>query len=157
MGEEAVMQRPPRVMTGVGLAAALALALWAWLPADDEVVAVASGNANATPGLPSAGSSASVGWRTPAAPTTAPPIPWLAPSSATTGLAVPITVAAPQKLLVGEMNDLVVGVGANAGLNEISFTAQFDPNVLQVRAGTEGGWAEKIGRASCRERVSTIV
>jgi hypothetical protein len=58
---------------------------------------------------------------------------------------VPITVAAPQKLLVGEMNDLVVGVGASAGVNEISFTAHFDPNVLQVRAGTEGDWSMDVG------------
>lgn len=58
---------------------------------------------------------------------------------------MPITVAAPQKLLVGEMNDLVVGVGANAGVGEISFTVQFDPNVLQVRAGSEGDWAMDAG------------
>ena len=76
---------------------------------------------------------------------TAPPVPLSALPSATTGFAVPITVAAPQKLLVGEMNDLVVSVGANAGVSEISFTVQFDPNVLQVRAGTEGGWAVGVG------------
>jgi len=38
-------------MSGVGLAAPLALALWGWLPADDEVVGVASGRANAKPNL----------------------------------------------------------------------------------------------------------
>ena len=43
------------------------------------------------------------------------------------------------------MNELVVAVGANAGVNEISFTVQFDPDVLQVRAGTEGSWAEGAG------------
>ena len=64
---------------------------------------------------------------------------------ATTGFAVPITVAAPQKLQVGEMNELVVAMGANAGVNEISFTVQFDADVLQVRAGTEGSWAEGAG------------
>lgn len=59
---------------------------------------------------------------------------------------MPITVAAPQgKLRVGEMNDLVIGVGANADVNEISFTVQFDPNVLQVRAGTEGAWTDGAG------------
>ena len=34
---------------------------------------------------------------------------------------------------------------ANAGVGEISFTVQFDPNVLQVRAGTEGDWAAGAG------------
>ncbi len=62
-----------------------------------------------------------------------------------TGFAVPITVAAPQKVLVGEMNDLVVGVGANGGVSEISFTVRFDANVLQVRAGREGDWAVDAG------------
>ena len=123
----------------------MVLLLLARLPADDKVVDVASGKANAKPGLPSAGSSASLDWRTPAMPTTPPPVPLLARPSATTVFAVSITVAGPQKLLVGEMNDLVVGVGANAGVSEISFTVQFDANVLQVRAGTEGGWAEGAG------------
>jgi hypothetical protein len=144
MGEEAVMRRPPTVMTVVGLAAALALALalWAWLPTDDEVVAVASGKANATPGLPSAGSSASLGWRT---PTTAPPVPLSALASATTAFGVPITVAAPQQLQVGEMNELVVGMGRNGGVGEVSVTVKFDPNVLQARVGTEGDWVAGAG------------
>jgi hypothetical protein len=72
-------------------------------------------------------------------------VPLLAPPSTTSLFAVPITVAAPQKLVVGEMNDLVVGVGANGGLSEVSFTVQFDANVLQVRAGTEGDWAMDAG------------
>src|SRR5207249_6921312 len=46
---------------------------------------------------------------------------------------------------VGDMNELVVAVGANAGVNEISFTVQFDADVLQARAGTEGSWAEGAG------------
>jgi hypothetical protein len=132
-------------MGGVGLALALALMLWTWLLADDKVVDVVRGKANVTPGLQSAGSPASLDRRTPATPTTAPPVPWLAPPSATTALAVPITVAAPRKLLVGEKNDLVVGVGASAGINEISFTVRFDANVLQVRAGTEGDWSVDAG------------
>src|SRR5438045_5079657 len=98
-------------MGGVGLVLGLALVLWTWLLADDKVVDVASDKANAKPGVQSAGSPASLDRRMPATPTTAPPMPWLAPSSATTAFAVPITVAAPQKVLVGEKNDLIVGVG----------------------------------------------
>jgi hypothetical protein len=67
----------------------------------------------------------------------------LASPSTTAVVAGPITVAAPQKLFVGEMHDLVVG--ANAGINEISFTVQFDPNVLQGRAGTEGDRTAGVG------------
>ena len=133
-------------MSGIGLAAALALWLW-WLPAD-EVVEVASGKANAKAGLPSTGSPASLVRPTPSTPAisiAAPPVPLSVLPFATTGFAVPITVAAPQKLQVGEMNELVVAVGANAGVNEISFTVQFDADVLQVRAGTEGSWAEGAG------------
>jgi hypothetical protein len=135
-------------MSGVGLAVVLALVLWAWLPADDEVVDVASGKANAKAGLPSAGSAVSLDWPTPPTPAmtiAAPPVPLSVLPFATTGFAVPITVAAPQKLQVGEMNELVVAVGPNAGVNEISFTVRFDADVLQVRAGTEGGWAEGAG------------
>ena len=51
----------------------------------------------------------------------------------------------PQKLLVGEMNDLVIGVGANAGVGEIGFTVQFDASVLQVRAASQGDWAVDVG------------
>src|SRR6266576_939861 len=133
-------------MSGIGLAAALDLWLW-WLPAD-EVVEVASGKANAKAGLQSTGSPASLVWPTPSTPAisiAAPPVPLSVLPFATTGFAVPITVAAPQKLQVGEPNDLVVGVGASAGVNEISFTVQFDANVLQVRAGTEGDWAMDAG------------
>ena len=133
-------------MSGIGLAAALALWLW-WLPAD-EVVEVASGKANAKAGLQSTGSPASLVWPTPSTPAisiAAPPVPLSVLPFATTGFAIPITVAAPQKLKVGEMNELVVAVGANAGVNEISFTVQFDADVLQVRAGAEGSWAEGPG------------
>jgi hypothetical protein len=53
---------------------------------------------------------------------------------------VPITVTAPQTLHVGEQTELLVGVGANADVGEVSFTVRFDPDVLQVRAATEGDW-----------------
>ena len=65
--------------------------------------------------------------------------------AAPAAFAVPITVSIPQKLLVGEMNDLVIGVGANAGVGEIGFTVQFDASVLQVRDASQGGWAVDVG------------
>jgi len=129
------------VMRGVGMAAALALALWAWWPADDA----ASGKKNAKPRSPSAGSIASLDSRPPAMATTAPSLPSWASPSTTMVNAGPITLAAPQRLFVGETNELVVGVGANAGINEISFTLEFDPNVLQGRLGTEGDRAADAG------------
>ena len=134
------------VISGVGLAAALAL--WIGVSADDGVVDVASGNANAKPRLASAGSPVSLDRPTQvprATPTAASPVPLAAPPSATTDLVVQITVTAPRKVLVGEMNDLSVSVGVNAGFSEIGFTVQFDPDVLQVRAGTQGGWAVAVG------------
>jgi hypothetical protein len=61
----------------------------------------------------------------------------------------PVTVNAtsPQTLQVGEQNDLVVSVGPNIAVGEVSFTAHFDPNVLQVRSGTEGDWATSVSVA----------
>jgi hypothetical protein len=59
---------------------------------------------------------------------------------------VPLTVTAPQSLLVGEQTELVVAVGANVDVGEVSFTVQFDPDVLQGRAGTEGDWAATSAR-----------
>jgi len=47
------------------------------------------------------------------------------------------------QLLVGETNDLVISVGA--GASEVSLNVQFDANVLQVRSGTDGGWASSAG------------
>jgi hypothetical protein len=130
---------------GVVLAAALALGIGS--SADDERVAVAGGNANAEPRLPPAGSPAPLEpqMQAPATPTAASPVPLPEPPSAKTGLAVPIAVQAPQRVLVGETNDVVVSVGANAGFGEIGFTVQVDPDVLQVRAGTQGGWAVAVG------------
>src|SRR2546423_11280271 len=95
MAERAAKQRPLMAMSGIGLAAALALWLW-WLPAV-EVVAVASGKANAKAGLQSTGSPASLVWPTPSTPAisiAAPPVPLSVLPFATTGFA-PITVAAP--------------------------------------------------------------
>jgi hypothetical protein len=146
MGNPAVIRPLAMVMSGLGLAAALAL--WIGLSADDEVIAVASGGANAQPRLAPAGSPASFDrpmQATPETPTAAPPVPLSAPPAATTSFAVPIAVTAPQRVVVGEMNELVVSVGANAGFSEIGVTVQFDPNVLQVRAGTQGGWAVAVG------------
>ena len=134
------------VMSGVGLAAALAL--WIGLSADDGGVAVVSGSANAQPRVAPANSPVSLDQpmqATPATPTAAAPVLSSALPSAATGFAVPIAVTAPQKVFVGEMNELVFSVGANAGFSEIGFTVQFDPDVLQVRAGTQGGWAVAVG------------
>ena len=134
------------VMSGVGVAAALAL--WIAFSPDEKAAAVTSGNADVPASLASAASPASLDppmQATPATPTAAPPVPLPALPSATTSFAVPVTVTAPQKVLVGELNDLVVSVGPNAGFGEIGFTVQFDPNVLQVRAGTQGDWAVAVG------------
>jgi hypothetical protein len=65
--------------------------------------------------------------------------------AASAAFAVPITVSMPRKLLVGEMNELIIGVGANAGIGEIGFTVQFDASVLQVRSASQGGWAVDVG------------
>ena len=131
-----------------GLALAAALALWVSLSVEDEVFAVASGNASAPPRLPTTAAPASLDWQmkaTPAMPTAASPVPVAGLPSVAAGFVVPITVTAPLKVLVGEMNDLVVSIGANAGFSEVGFTVQFDPDVLQVRAGTQGGWAVAVG------------
>jgi hypothetical protein len=131
------------VVTG-SLVLAIALALWVWLPGHESVDTVGD-KASPKQGLQSAGLPASLDAGTPANPAAAPSVQSLTSPSATTGSGVPVTVTAPQQLLVGEMNDLVVGVGANADVAEISFTVQFDANVLQVRAGTEGDWAMEAG------------
>jgi hypothetical protein len=65
--------------------------------------------------------------------------------AAPAALGVPITVSMPQKLRVGEMNDLIIGVGSNAGVGEIGFTVKFDASVLQVRAASQGSWAVDVG------------
>jgi len=133
-------------MSAVGLVAALTL--WVGSSADDQVVAPASGEANAQARLPSTGLPPSLDrpmQATTASPVAASPAMMSALPSTTTGSMVPITVVAPQKLLVGETNNLTVSVGANAGFSEVGFTVQFDPDVLQVRGGTQGGWAVAVG------------
>ncbi len=131
-----------------GVALAVALALWIGLSEDDDVVAAATGNANLTPLVSPADPPAPLDLppRSPPATPTAPsPLPLPAPPPDATGVAVPIAIAAPHKVFVGEMNDLIVSIGANAGFSEIGFTVQFDPDVLQVRAGTQGSWAVAVG------------
>jgi len=76
----------------------------------------------------------------PQAPTAQPVPATAAPAKAATAPAVTLNVIAPPQLLVGETNELVVGVGPNGGIAEISFTLQFDADVLQVRAATDGSW-----------------
>lgn len=123
----------------------------AWLAsgtADDGIVqgAYRQGPELASP-LPtySTASVATFDSRPSAAPPSAQPVPFPARHPATTALAVvPVQVTSPQTLQVGEQTELVVGVGPSPGVGEVSFTIQFDPDVLQVRAGAPGDWA---GRA----------
>ena len=140
------MRGPATAMSAIGLAA-LALALWVWLPGDALVVEVgADGKANEQTDPRPAGSFASLESPAPAIATAPPPpMPLSVSPGAASALAVPITVSIPQKLLVGEMHDLVIGVGSNAGVGEIGFTVQFDASVLQVRAANQGGWAVDVG------------
>jgi hypothetical protein len=58
---------------------------------------------------------------------------------------VPVTLVVPARLYVGEQTELHVGLGAHTAVGEIGFTIQFDPNVLQVRAGAPGTWASGDG------------
>ena len=141
------MRRSVVVISGLGLAATLTL--WTGLFADGQPASVASGGESKEQSrhppiafddgrMPSTETTA-------ATPISTPPAPVSVLPAAATGPAIPITVLIPQKVFVGEMNDLTVGVGTNAGLSEIGFTVRFDPNVLQVRAGTQGSWAVAIG------------
>lgn len=158
MGERAPRQRTLVVASAVGLAIVLGIGA-RWLT-DDEGVDAGSRGESAKPRVQS---EALPGWVDPKASprwTMSPTAPVWAPSSATSSppamprvstpafAAVPIIVTAPQKLFDGEVQDLVVSLGANAGVDEIGFTVQFDPQVLQVRAGTEGDWAADAGAAS---------
>jgi hypothetical protein len=127
---------------------ALLLALWVWSPEGDTVVRVAEREATVPARLHRSEIAASVDGPTPATPRTAPPVPLPTPPAATAGFGVPITLAAPKELLVGEMNDLVIGVGTNAGITEVSFTAQVDADVLQVRGATAGSWAATAGASA---------
>ncbi len=130
-------------MGGTGLA--VALTLLAWLSANDAAAPLAAGDAPAAAkrawltGSPTAldPSDAPVSGALAAAVQSAPP---MTSQPAPAAPRVPIAMVATEKLYVGEMSDLIVGVGANPGIGEISFTVRFDPDILQVRTGTEGNW-----------------
>ncbi|MBV9889983.1 MAG: hypothetical protein JO090_03750 [Rhizobacter sp.] len=133
------------VAIAAGLAGALVLAGWRWL-ADEPVADRVRLADRATSG--SAGQPAVLARADDASPSKAPGArPLLAAPSPppTARTAVPITVTAPQKFFVGDMNDVVVALAANAGVREVGFTVQLDPNVLQVRAATEGDWSASAG------------
>ena len=135
------MRRSVMVMSGVGLAAALAL--WVGSGEDPPVVDATDGKANVSEGLQPPDRDPLLVSSRPATPAPASTEPPSTLPVAPTSSLVPITVTAPQKLLVGETNDLVISVGA--GASEVSLNVQFDANVLQVRSGTDGGWASSAG------------
>jgi hypothetical protein len=135
-------------VSAVGLTAALAL--WIWLLAAYDTDDSDRGEANVTlpakPEDPGASPALPVVVMPSAASSSSPAsLPAATPSRSLTPEVVPITVAAPGTLFVGEMGELVVTVGANAGLDEIRFSVQFDPDVLQARAGVQGDWAVDVG------------
>ncbi len=133
-----------------GVAGAFVLAGWRLLaeePAADRVRLVADATAGSSgPRADAVLASADDAAQSQAASTQ--PSLVAAPPPPAAGAAVPITVSAPQKVFVGDMNDLVVALGANAGVREVAFSVQLDPDVLQVRAGTEGDWATSAGTVS---------
>ena len=135
------MRRSVMVMSGVGLAAALAL--WVGSGEDPPVVDATDGKANVSEGLQPPDRDPLLVSSRPATPAPASTEPPSTLPVAPTSSLVPITVTAPQKLLVGETNDLVISVGA--GASEVSLNVQFDANVLQVRSGTDGGWTSSAG------------
>ena len=131
------------IVIAIGIVAAPAL--WVALPADD-----AAGGSAVPPAV--APFVRPLVDRDRPAPVTAAalrPEPSAAASGATATLAVPISVAAAPTLQVGQAGELIVGVGATAAsIGEIGFAVQFDPDVLQVRAGSEGDWAVAGGAAA---------
>jgi len=124
----------PRSALGMSaVAVAAALALSAWFRSGEDVGAATNVHTDSQPALrhPLPGSlPLPVAAVVPAGPASAPAAPVFL---------VPLTLVAPQRLLVGEADDLVISIGA--GANEVSFTVVFDPDVLQVRTGSEGPWA----------------
>lgn len=124
------------------------LLAWCSTGGDDALVEAAAASTAAS-GF-GAGSSGSTAWvaaadsRTPLANAMAQAASMTTPRPAAAQV-VSITAMAPPRLRVGETHELVVAVGSNAGIGEIGFTVQFDPDVLQVRAGTEGDWAAHAG------------
>lgn len=141
-----MLPRPAWALGAVGLAAALAWVTieFAQAPADGPPSPTASpspawGDASATPTRPAVARPAP---STPAAPALAAP-----PAPARIAM-VPITMTSPPRLHVGEQSELVVALGANADVGEVSFTLQFEPDVLQARAGAPGDWSAAGGDAS---------
>lgn len=59
---------------------------------------------------------------------------------------VPVLLTGPDRLQVGEQAELSLAVGAHASVGEVAVTIRFDPNVLQVRAGSPGAWTTGDGR-----------
>lgn len=110
---------------------AVVLAWWLAQTTGEVTAPVAQRPAQASPSFLPVASALTAG---PARPAQEPG--WAAPTANPVRHAVvPITLAAPQRLQVGEQTELVVGVGGNAEVDDIRLTLRFDPNVLQVRAG----------------------
>jgi hypothetical protein len=133
-----VLQRRLLVGSGIGLGLALAAVLVSWLPANHDAVRLVDGRSVPAQTGAAAGYVGQFEGGT-SAVGPAPMTEAQQPSGAT--WAAPITMAVSQTLHVGEMGDLLIGLGTNAGVGEISFTLRFDANVLQARTGTEGDWA----------------
>ncbi len=133
---------PGRVGTLAAAGLAALLAWWLGSSAGGGIVPGADGpqperRASALPPDPRT-LAGSFDRQTSTAPASAQPVPSLPPA----GLAmVPLTLTAPPSLQVGEQAELVVGLGAHSGVDDIAFTVRFDPNILQVRAGTPGEWS----------------
>ena len=135
---------PGRLAVGVALAVAAAGAWWAVRPAERAIVALAErqGSAPASPLSAARPMPASFDRQAPDPSGITRPLPSAAaPAPAAARAVAIISVAAPQRLPVGEQTELVIGLGANAGVAEISMTVRFDPNVLQARTAIEGNRA----------------
>jgi len=134
-----------RALMGGGTLLVGALVLWSWLP--ESELALSAGPSAARASALSASpllapqTTGPFAAASPAKPAVAQATPWPRLALFGAAAAVPIRIAAPQKLQVGEFNELVVSTSSAADIADIGFTVQFDPNVLQVRAGTEGDWA----------------
>ena len=132
-------------LAGTGLAALL---MWAaWVPEQDAASEAPSASTARTPSRSSddgAGSVSGPRWLT--MPATATTAPSTAQRQSTQHAVVPITVVASRSLQVGDFGDLVIGLGSTAGVHEVGFVVQFDPELLQIRAGIEGDWAVGAGR-----------
>lgn len=126
------------VASGLG-AAALALAVWVASPAGGvaPVVLGAAPAGSAWKAVDTTTASVVIAAPANATPVAAEPAPHALPM-------VPVMLAGPGRLQVGEQAELSVAVGA--GVGEVALTIRFDPNVLQVRAGAPGAWATGDGR-----------